>query len=71
MRIKGMKEFKFIQDKIVNAVLKVQNPQQYNKPGTEYCKYLTIARFSEWINKHNIIEFIFKENPHSELIKRS
>ena len=30
-----------------------------------------MKRFSDWIVANKVIDFIFKENPHSELIKRS
>jgi hypothetical protein len=32
---------------------------------------LDIQIFSNWILENKVIEFIFEENPHSELIKRS
>lgn len=34
-------------------------------------QWLTIERFADWLKEANIVEFIFLENPHDELIKRS
>ena len=69
MRIKGMKEFKYIQEKVVNSILK--NNQENLKANLDFAKYLDLKLFSNWIIKNNTIEYIFKENPHQELIKRS
>lgn len=69
MRIKGLKEFKNIQEKIVNTITK--NQTDLRKQGIEYARYLDLKLFSAWIIQNKVIDFIFKENPHSELIKRS
>ena len=63
MKIKGMKEFKQINEKIVAKAMK--------KQGVEQASYLDLAIFSAWISSKKVIDYIFKENPHSELIKRS
>jgi hypothetical protein len=66
-RIKGMKEFKMIQQKLVKREGKVTNMPMINgRP-----QLLTMKTFSEWILANKVIEFIFKENAHQELIKRS
>ena len=68
-RIKGMKEFKLIQEKILNRMTKTQ--QDCRQLGQDYAKFLDPLIFSNWVHENKVIEFIFKENPHSELIKRS
>lgn len=37
----------------------------------EYTKWLNVEKYAEWIVTNKIIDFIFIENPHVELIKRS
>jgi len=34
-------------------------------------RYLDEELFSKWIIENKVIDFIFEENPHQELIKRS
>ena len=63
MKIKGMKEFKLINEKIVARVMR--------KQGVEQAQYLNLDIFSAWVTQNKILDYIFKENPHSELIKRS
>ena len=63
MKIKGMKEFKHINEKIVARVMR--------KQGVEQAQYLNLDIFSAWVTQNKILDYIFKENPHSELIKRS
>ena len=41
------------------------------KQGLEFARYLDLKLFSAWIIQNGVIDFIFRENPHSELIKRS
>lgn len=69
MRIKGMKEFKHSQNKIVNTAL--YSGPEHKKQNLEYSNYLTCQSYAEWIVKNKILEYIFNENSHSELIKRS
>jgi hypothetical protein len=38
---------------------------------TDFASYLTKETYADWIIENKIIEFIFTENPHSELIKRT
>lgn len=68
-RIKGMKEFKLIQEKVLNRV--TRTPQDCRQLGQDYAKFLDLRIFSDWVHENKVIDFIFKENPHSELIKRS
>ena len=69
-RIKGMKEFKLIQEKVLNRA--TRPPNDNNRPVRyEVAKHLDMANFSAWIIKNKVIDFIFEENPHQELIKRS
>lgn len=67
-RVRGINEFKEIYHKVMNASVKSrsQNPDQY-----KVTKWLSAPKFAEWILENRIIEFIFSENPHVELIKRS
>lgn len=32
---------------------------------------MDLKTFSDWVHENKVIDFIFGENPHSELIKRS
>ena len=66
--MRGINEFKEIYYKVMNASVKqrAQNAEQY-----EVTKWLTQAKYCEWLLENRIIEFIFAENPHVELIKRS
>jgi hypothetical protein len=64
-----MKEFKLIQEKIVIA--NTRNHHECRQNGIEYAKYLTTKTFSEWIITNKVIDYIFKENPHAQLIQRS
>ena len=68
-RIKGMKEFKFIQEKVLNGFYR--NQQERRQTGQDFAKFLDMKGFSNWIIKNKVIDFIFKDAPHSELIKRS
>jgi hypothetical protein len=68
-RIKGMKEFKLIQEKVLNRM--TRSPQDCRQLGKEYARFLDLRTFSDWVHENKVIDFIFKENPHSELIKRS
>lgn len=69
IRIKGMKEFKLSQIKIMNTA--VYNSVDLKKQNIESSNYLTCALFSEWVLKNKILEYIYNENTHSEIIKRS
>lgn len=70
-RIRGIKEFKYIQEKILNRHLRPQVDQNNRPIRYEITKYLDEATFSKWMIDNKVIDFIFEENPHQELIKRS
>lgn len=36
-----------------------------------FSRFLTFSTLSEWITQERIVEYIYVENPHSELIRRS
>lgn len=57
-RLKGMKEFQLIREQILDG-LNSASPR------------LTAQDFSEWVLQSGVLQFIFKENIHQELIKRS
>jgi hypothetical protein len=42
-----------------------------NKVDLDYTKWLNYEKYAKWIIDQRIIDFIFTENPHVELIKRS
>jgi len=63
-RVKGMNEFKEI-------IKRIRLTQAGDKDPQTSVKWLNYERFSEWVVQANIIEFIFVENVHTELIKRS
>jgi hypothetical protein len=65
--VRGINEFKEIYYKVYNASVKARaTSDQYQST-----KWLTGSKYCEWLLEHRIIEFIFIENPHVELIKRS
>lgn len=68
-RIKGMKEFGEIHLKVSNKLSRT--PEECQQVGVDYARYLDLDSFSAWIIDNKVLHFIFKENPHSELIKRS
>lgn len=70
-RIRGMKEFKNVQEKIQNRHLRPQVDQNNRPIRFEVTRYLDEQVFSKWIIDQKVIDFIFEENPHQELIKRS
>jgi hypothetical protein len=68
-KIRGMAEFKDI-------FIKVQNKNNYdaktlNLKELPFTNYLTFPYYAEWMANEKILEYIFIENPHNELIKRS
>ena len=68
-RIRGMSEFRDI-------FIKVENSQQYSEAQLRqndlaYSRWLTLQHYAEWITKEGIIEYIYIESPHSELIRRA
>lgn len=62
-RIKGMAEFKDIFNKVRN--FKGQDKEKSEIVGT---RFLDFAKFSKWLHDERILEFIFVESPHNELI---
>ncbi len=67
-RVKGMNEFKEIYCKVQNLN---KSKIMLEREGAETTKWLNATSFSEWLLRQQILEFIFVENPHVELIKRS
>ena len=65
-RVRGINELKEIYYKVNNSTMKGRNNDQY-----QYTKWLNFEKYSQWITSEKIIDFIFMENPHVELIKRS
>ena len=68
-KIQGMAEFKDIFNK-------VENRQRYSEHDLKsgeinVCRYLNFTNFSNWIVQEQVLEFIYIESPHCELIKRS
>ena len=63
-RIRGMKEFKYIQEKILNRDLRPQVDQNNRPIRYEVTRYLDESIFSKWIIDNKVIDFIFEENPH-------
>jgi hypothetical protein len=68
-RIRGMAEFKEMFSKVQNSA---QNePKQLKDSDLPHTKYLTFAKYAEWLAREQILELIFINNPHHEFIKRS
>lgn len=63
-RVRGINELKEI-------YYKVQNQYAKNRHELDYMNWLNNEKYSKWILDQKILEFIFTENPHVELIKRS
>lgn len=64
-RVRGINELKEISFKVMNSLVKNKGEQ------LEFSKWLTVDSYCAWLTEHKIIEFIFIENPHVELIRRS
>lgn len=65
-RVRGINELKEIYIKVANAANKSRTTEQL-----ACTKWLNAEKYSRWLLDENIIKFIFLENPHVELIKRS
>jgi len=68
-RIRGMAEFKDIFAKVQTS--NNHTEKQIKDNDLKHTKYLTYPKFSEWLHRNQILEFIFIQNPHHEIIKRS
>lgn len=64
-----MSEFKDVFRKVRNRTQ--YSEQQLLQKEIAYTKYLTSERYSKWLADENVLEYIFMESPHAELIKRS
>lgn len=64
-RIKGMQEFKYFQEQVILRA----NERPKQRKGDPLP--IDLATYAKWITENKLISFIFEENPHSELIKRS
>jgi hypothetical protein len=64
-RVKGINEFRDIIIRISQA------DRREKKEGQNPTRWLNYHRFAEWVSEHNVVEFIFLENPHAEFIKRT
>jgi len=61
-RVKGLNELKEMYWRVRNSANKDFQPK---------VQWLTLERLGEWLEAAGILEFVFLENPHDELIKRS
>lgn len=68
-RVRGINDLKDIYYKVKNSTQ--PNKQSLDNQGIEYTKWLNPEKYANWIISEGIIDFIFRENPHVELIKRS
>lgn len=68
-KIQGMAEFKEIFNKVENRQRFTDHDLMQND--IHVCRYLNFQNFSSWIQQTQILEYIYIENPHAELIKRS
>ena len=66
-RIKGMYEFKYIQERLFNNN---SYSARGKKDKTPFLP-LDIPTYAKWIKDSKVTQFIFEENPHQELIKRT
>lgn len=67
-KVRGINDLKDIFFKVKN---KEKSRSQLEQMNLEATKWLTFERYAKWIVDEKIVEFIFQENPHVELIKRS
>jgi len=68
-KIRGMAEFKDIFNKVENRQRFTEN--EIRRDETQVCRFLNFQNFSNWICQTQVLEYIYIENPHGELIKRS
>jgi len=68
-KIRGMAEFKDIFNKVENRQRYTEN--EIRRDDTPVCRFLNFQNFSNWISQTQVLEYIYIENPHGELIKRS
>ena len=68
-RIKGLKEFKLINDQVLNS--SYYSDSECRQRNLSFSRFLDLEKFSAWIIENKVIDFIFKENAHAELIRRS
>ena len=68
-KIRGMAEFKDIFTKVENRQNFKEN--EIKRDNIPVCRFLNFQNFSNWITATQMLEYIFIENPHAELIKRS
>ena len=68
-RIRGMAEFKEIFVKVEAAA--TGSEQQLKGGERAPARFLTFPAFAEWVMQERIIEHIYVDSPHSELIRRS
>ena len=69
LKIRGMNEFKFIFLKVQNRA--TNSEEQLRARDLEFCQYLTFDKFSQFLVENQVVEIVFTESPHQELIKRS
>ena len=65
-RIKGMNEFKVVQEQVFGHGKPAKRGRTPQEP-----RALDVATYAKWITDNRLVEFLFEENLHSELIKRS
>ena len=68
-KIRGMAEFKEIFTKIENQ--RRYREHEIRQNDIQVCHFLNFQNLSDWIAQTQILEYIYVESPHSELIKRS
>ena len=68
-KIRGMAEFKEVFNKVENS--QRYKEHEIRNGDIPVCHYLNFQNFSAWISTSQVLEYIYIENPHSELIKRS
>ena len=64
-----MNDFKNIFAKVNNR--NSHTDEQLSQKDLPYCQYLTFERYKEFLIENRVLELIFTETPHPELIKRS
>jgi len=68
-KIRGMAEFKDIFNKVENSQRFKEH--EIRRDNIQICRFLNFQNVSNWISATQVLEYIYIESPHSELIKRS
>lgn len=67
--MRGMNDFKSIFTKVQNR--NTNTDEQLKAKDLKFCTYLNFQMFKDFLHESQLVELIFTDSPHPELIKRS